>query len=214
MASKHGFGRPHLGRGFPQVSSTSFNEAGADDPYVGMTLLTSFPTAINNAYWTKSATTVTTGRDDPYGGTTAMALFETATTAVHSVNLPATVNLANGSTYVMEAIVKPIVGRWLGFRVFNNDFSLAYAINVNPADGTIGTVVVDDGVNLTLNETTTAVAVAGGFYRFRLRFTMAIQANLANVYWAIRTGTSDNATYLGDITKGLDFYSLGIYRFF
>lgn len=177
----------------------------------GLTLLTSAATDISDSYWTKGRMTVTTGRDGPWGAVTAAGAFETTANNSHNVAKEGTISLATGTTYIMEAVAKSIGGRWLSFGIYNSDFSAGYNKNIYPTTGEVGDTVTNYGGLVTLVNLQ-AYPVGNDFYRCRLRFTVTAAAANANFYWESQQTRSSIGSFAGDTAKGLDFYSLGLYR--
>lgn len=181
------------------------------NPYAGLTLLSSFPSDITNAYWTKNASTVTTGRTDPRGGTTAEAAFETVANSGHGIAKEGVLNLVSGTTYIIEGVVKSIGARQFNLAYYNAGFTFGHDNFFDIVNGALGGVVLDDGAALSINEIATIVAVGGGYYRCRIQFTATANVTGGNFYWSAADSLS-TVSYAGDITKGVDFDSLGLYR--
>lgn len=180
-------------------------------PYAGLTLLSSFPNDINDAYWTKKEGTVTTGVADPRGGTTAERFLESIVNDTHEVSKNGVLDLVSGSRYVMEAVVKPVGGRHLQLQIWSNSYANFCKFDFDLTNGVVGSFSVDAG-DVVSNTTKSVAAVGNGFYRCRLRFTASATFTDANLFWTVQTSPSADGAYAGDITKGLDFDSLGLYQ--
>lgn len=157
--------------------------------YAPHNLLT-FSEQFDNAFWSKSQTTVSANTTiAPNGTTTADSLLETATTDFHA--LTAAVTMALSTTHTFSIYAKPNGRDWLVMNLFTGATSPRTWFNVST--GTIGTV----GSGATANIT----SVGNGWYRCSITVTTA-SSGTPNI--GIWTATADNNfNHAGDITKGL-----------
>lgn len=181
------------------------------DPYAGLTLLSSFPNDISNAYWGKKEGSVTSGVADARGGAEAERFLETTTNDTHEVSKNGVLDLVSGVQYVMEAVVKSVGGRHMQFQLYDNTYASGYGFNFNLMTGAVGSLTVGYGT-IVSGPVASIMPAGGGYYRCRLQFTAPASFTDANFFWTVQTGPASSGGYAGDITKGLDFDSLGLYR--
>ena len=165
-----------------------------------MTRLTSSPTDVSNAYWGK--TRVTTPDAD--------SVLETATSGSHNLAKEGAINLVSSRVYILDIVTKSVGGRSYSPGVFNDDFSSGYVVNFDLVNGVVGSVTFNAGV-VVGSPVNTITPVGNGYYRCRLRFTAGANVTGANFYWGIEPTASSSGAYAGDITKGIDVATLGLY---
>lgn len=194
--------------GFAQVQGGG--EPGQPDPYLGWALLSSFPTDVNNAYWTKQNVTITTGRPDWAGGTAAEAAFETTANNSHGVNIAAVLDFVLGQRYMVEGIVKSIGGRCSQMSVFSNSFGAGWGYSFDTPSGAYGSDTIAPFGGLVTSRSQ-RIEPLGSFYRQRLFFTAASNAADGYVFWNSQPSPISSGSFVGDTAKGMDFYSAGLY---
>lgn len=143
---------------------------------------------ISDAYWTKSASTVTSDATAaPDGATTADKLVETATAAVHFFQRA--VSFTSGTTYTMSFFVKAAERTTCALQLPSGPFS---ANGLAIFDLSAGTVT-----SVTAGFTARIVAFSNGWYRCIITATATVTA-AGNVSIRIQSGS-----YTGDGTSGI-----------
>ena len=140
----------------------------------------------DNAYWTKTRSSVTANAAiAPDGTTTADKLVEDNTTGTHIAVRIVTLSAAS---YTFSVFAKADQRSWISF--LNNSLVLSSA-NFNLAAGTLGTVSANASASIT--------NVGGGWFRCAVTWTTPAGANEL----LIRLGTADaTPSYAGDGTSG------------
>lgn len=182
------------------------------------TLLTSNPDDINNAYWFKDNTTVTTGRTDPYGGTTAEGLFETTATSTN-FNIGKGnpfANLTNGTRYLQEAIVKPIgASRYLLMTAYAASFASGMQIVFDVNDAQPGSIALMDGSGFYGTDLVFKGAdispFGGGYMRCRMIYSAASNNAFDGCFFGITSSATSAPSRTGDAAKGMDFFHAALY---
>lgn len=103
----------------------------------------------------------------------------------------------------MEAIVKPIGGRWIELSVYDAAFGDSCIRYFDPTNGVVGSAGGNGGAFG--SNVNSIVATGNGYYRCRMQWTMTTPETGCYLYWAIASGDGTN-NYAGDITKGLGVY--------
>lgn len=184
------------------MSLVRLKRGSKDSTYAGMTLITSARDEVSNSYWLLSRVTAPD----------ADTILETTANNSHNIGKEGTINLSTGITYISEGVCKSVNGRVFAAGVYTSGFSAGYEINFDTVNGVLGTVTTNYG-GVIIPVSSTITPVNGGFYRCRFSFTVASNITGSNLYWGIQQSAGSSGTYVGDITKGLDISSLGLYSF-
>ena len=156
--------------------------------------LITYSEAFDNAYWTKSAVSLTDGFISPDGSLNAFKLVESATNAVHRINSPFA-GITTATPHTFKVYAKAGESSKIGFR------ENASTANYATFDLSLGTVLDSDGLTTSIKE------VSNNWYEISYTFTsgsseiMAIYV-LSDSY----TTGSPELAYLGDGTSGVYIY--------
>jgi hypothetical protein len=145
----------------------------------------------DNAYWTKSASTISTGQADPNGGSNAFKIVEDTSTNYHRIFGGYT--MVSGNVYATSVTAKA-AGR--NFLTLSNNVSSGTCI-FNLTDGSIAT----QESNVISAKTT---SLGGGWYRCEM-----VAAGDKSGSYNVFIGTDDDGTigtYTGDGTSGVLIY--------
>jgi hypothetical protein len=150
---------------------------------------------INNAYWSKLASSVSADATvAPDGTTTADKIVEDAANAAHSVRR--SISFTSGTTYTLSVFAKAAERTTCRLRMASAGFAAEGGVSVNLATGTLSST--------SANFTSRIVALANGWYRVSLTGTAnATAAGL--VQFQLQT-----ANYAGDGTSGLFYWGAQI----
>ena len=164
--------------------------------------LLSYSEEFSNAYWTKSASTLTANViSAPNGTLTADQLNEAAVSTPHGVFPSSGANVIVGQSYVMSMYVKKGNRSYCGLEAFYNTSNGAIAF-FNLDNGTLlYQFAQGSGYSITNSSITN---VGNDWYLLRGTFTVGAVNGyfgvcMASTQWT--TGTSYNNTYLGDTSK-------------
>lgn len=180
---------------------------------ISRTTLSTSPSDISNAAWSKNNSTVTTGRTDPYGGATAEAMFETtATSASHEISQNSIGTFVNGTRYHQEAIVKAIgSGRYLLMRTFAAGFTSGVYAWFDVGNKRAGQVS-SYGSDIALEDVELAPMIGGnGYVRCRMVFRGLSGASCDGSWFGSTTAIGSEPSYTGDTAKGFDFHRASVY---
>ena len=156
--------------------------------------LITYSEAFDNAYWTKSAVSLTDGFISPDGSLNAFKLVESATNAVHRINSPFA-GITTATPHTFKVYAKAGESSKIGFR------ENASTANYATFDLSLGTVLDSDSLTTSIKE------VSNNWYEISYTFTsgsseiMAIYV-LSDSY----TTGSPELAYLGDGTSGVYIY--------
>ncbi len=154
--------------------------------------LLSYSEDFNNAYWSKTYSTISANAStDPLGGSTADKLVEAATTAGHRIAcIPFTANIADKYVVTIYAKAAERYHIFIRTNIRTSDVNAAW---FDLSAGTVGTVASDF--------TATITDIGGGWYRC----SVTVVANASStIYFGFGVSSGDNVfSYAGDITKGI-----------
>jgi len=144
----------------------------------------------DNAYWTKTASSITANTIvAPDGTLTSDALVENTATAAHQ--LSRSVSFVSGTTYTVSVYAKPN-GRNIRLSFGSSAFTVGQIVNFNLSAGTGAVVSGTPTFSITL--------VGNGWYRCTLTATATVTTTTSVAFVAL-SGTS--ATYTGDGYSGI-----------
>lgn len=153
-----------------------------------------FPQEFNNAYWQKSAMTITpdvnffSGSQPAPDGTFTADLFnEDNTTTRHRILLANTINVSSGTTYTLSVYAKKIAHDWIQLNpVYDTFFDINNWANFNLATGTIGNTGVGASASIT--------SVGNGWYRLSLKCDV-ISSGATFLNLLLSTNNTDSGRY-------------------
>jgi hypothetical protein len=167
------------------------------------TNITNYSEEINDAYWVKSAVTITANDiTAPDGTTTADKLLETTANAGHAFS-KSYAGLSVNTLYSLSGFVKGGLGRDLLLVQFAAG-NFGFFITVN-----ISTGVVDNSGVYSANDVLKSAEiqdVGNGWYRVSITGSISNLSTNPSLQFRLNNGSS--VTYAGDVTKG--FYAWGV----
>lgn len=183
------------------VHGVAARAAGAAMPGWGTNLFTANrdPSA---ASWTKNDTTVVTAQPDAECGSSAQKVQEAATTAKHSL-AKGPISVTPG-TFEVWMDLAPGGRDWVFFQIIDSTFAYQALGWFNVTTGALGNTFNSDITKLNCtSKSITPIDGTAGFYRCKMTFDAG--ATITGIYVSakIDTGNGADATYLGDITKGI-----------
>jgi hypothetical protein len=153
----------------------------------------------NDAYWTKTNTTITTNSIiSPDGNLTADKLVENTSNSSHTVH-NASVSIIASTDYTFTCFAKKDERDSISFQIFFFGSNTGYNVIVNLNDGSFTTI--DTGDLTSLNKRAEVVYFSNGWYKITVGLKTSITSTFARITTSIRSGGS--STYLGDGTSGL-----------
>jgi hypothetical protein len=175
-----------VGSGIPRIDFQG-NTKGALLLEPSRTNLITYSEAFDNAYWTKSGTSVVSGFTSPDGTNNAFKLVEDTSGGAHFITTPITWSAVN-NTFSIYA--KSNGRNWI--RLNTNDSTGNNLAWFNISNGTLGSK--DAGI------TTSITLIADGWYRCSMTKTLTSFAGGATILIADADGSS---TYTGNGTSGI-----------
>lgn len=175
-----------VGSGIPRIDFQG-NNKGALLLEPSRTNLITYSEAFDNAYWTKSGTSVVSGFTSPDGTNNAFKLVEDTSGGAHFITTPITWSAVN-NTFSIYA--KSNGRNWI--RLNTNDSTGNNLAWFNISNGTLGSK--DAGI------TTSITLIADGWYRCSMTKTLTSFAGGATILIADADGSS---TYTGNGTSGI-----------
>lgn len=183
------------------VHGIAARAAGAGMPGWGTNLFTANRDP-SNASWTKNDTTVVTAQPDAECGSSAQKVQEVATTAKHSL-AKGPISVTPG-TFEVWMDLAPGGRDWVFFQIIDSTFAYQALGWFNVTTGALGnTFNTDTSILNCTAKSITAIAGSVGFYRCKMIFDAGASVTGIYVSAKIDTGNGADATYLGDITKGI-----------
>jgi hypothetical protein len=174
------------------------------------TLLSVGSDDINNAAWSKINVTVTTGRPGPDGIASAEGIFETVDNAAHELSQDCIGTLVSGTLYLQEAIVKPIgTGRYLKLQSYASAFASGIIVYYDLTNMRVGSAT-GYGSDLSIRDTE-IVPLWNGYIICRVYFLANSNNAVDWNYWTFFPSLEGSGGYVGDTSKGFDFYRAALY---
>ena len=158
------------------------------------TNLITYSEAFDNAYWTKSGSSVVSGFVSPSGDLSAFKLVESATTAVHKINTGYT--FTSGTSYSLSVYLKMEENRYVQLTSGNTVVWGANSI-FDLQNGVISSLI---------SGTSTITALADGWYKCTISGTAGISTFTDVSIFGNTDGTTSQETYTGDGTSGVYIY--------
>lgn len=151
---------------------------------------------LDNAYYTKSAVTVTANTTlAPDGTMTADRMAETAVTSTHYSTR--SIHLVPGATYTLSVYVQAYGSRTFRLQAETTTGTYIYAV-FNLTTGAV--------ISSSAGVVTTIASAANGFYRVSITFTAATPGT-TNLFF-MACDAAGNQSYLGSVTSGVYLWGL------
>lgn len=187
------------------VHGIAARAAGAAMPGWGTNLFT-FNRDPSNASWAKNDTTIVTAQPDAECGSSAQKVQEAATTASHSL-AKGPISVTAG-TYEVWMDVGPGGRDWFFYQIIDSNLGFANQVLkwFNASTAATGNTFVTVGGESNLNfvsSSVTPIAGSAGFNRYKMTFTVGAAVTGIFISAKLDTGNGADASYLGDITKGI-----------